>query len=219
MSMKEENMDRMVEMAREHYNPPGETPREEMWSAIAAGLPVRDAEVVDLAAERERRRSLDTGHGIGWAVAAAAVLVIGIGIGRMTAPVTSGGSVATEEALGSGLEFAAAEHFGRTESLLTMVRADARSGRIDPAVGGWADGLLSETRLLIDASQSGDPAVEELLQDLELVLMQIVGLTGDPTMDESRARTELELALRGLEERELLPRLQAASPGRGLAGT
>lgn len=218
MTMSEENMDRVLETVRETYNPPGDTPREEMWNSIAARLDA--TEVVDLAAERQRR-GFDTSRSLGWAVAAAAVLVIGIGIGRMTAPGTEVSPMAATAVESSGtLSFATAEHFGRTEELLTILRADARSGRIDPTMAEWANGLLTETRMLLDANKTDDSQVESLLEDLELVLAQIVGVTGgSTTMDESRARTELQLALSGLEDRELLSRLQAASPQLGMAGT
>ena len=104
------------------------------------------------------------------------------------------------------------EHFDRTESLLTMVRTDARAGRIDPATADWASGLLTQTRLLLDASDGRQQEMGDLLLDLELVLIQIVGVAETGAMDEARARTELELALRSLEEGEVLSRIQAALP-------
>ena len=114
---------------------------------------------------------------------------------------------------------AALEHLGRSESLLTMVRADARSGSVDPGVSKWARELLTETRLLMDLPEADDAVVLELLEDLELVLVQIVGVAeakGDPVDD----RSELALALEGLEERDVLARIQAVLPaGPGLAGT
>ena len=36
MTMSDEKMDRIISAAGEHYNAPGETPREEMWEVIAA---------------------------------------------------------------------------------------------------------------------------------------------------------------------------------------
>ena len=52
----------------------------------------------------------------------------------------------------------------------------------------------------------------DLLLDLEFVLIQIVSVARTGSMDEARTRTELELALRSLEEGEVLPRIQAALP-------
>lgn len=234
--MTDDRVDPMLDRIRDSYNVPGETPREAMWAAIEGRLgaapdaATRDgvdvlpvAEVIDLGLERSRRKAAKGPRSafdrpLAWAVAAAAVLVLGIGIGRGTAPQaarSAGANVAAPAASGpsrSALTLAAREHFDRTESLLTMVRADARAGRIDPSTADWARGLLAQTRLLIDAGAPGDPAVEELLLDLELVLIQIVGVAETGSEDEARARTELELTLRSLEEGEVLPRIQAVSP-------
>ena len=153
--------------------------------------------------------------------AAAAVLALGIGIGRMSAPgaveVADNQSGVPADANAASLTLAAQEHFGQTESLLTMVRSDARSGRVDPMTSEWARGLLSQTRLLIDVQGGSDPTVDDLLLDLELLLIQIVGMGDTGASDEAHARTELDLALRSLEEGEVLPRLRAALPA--LAGT
>lgn len=217
MTMPDERTNEMLGRVRETYNVPSDTPREEMWQAISARMGETHATVVDLAAAR-RRRSRAWGP-VRWAVAAAALLVLGVGVGRMSAPVADGAAVAAiAPDPTAALEFVAREHLGRTESLLTMVRADARTGVLDPALAEWAGGLLLQTRLLIDARRSGDPTLEELLQDLELVLIQIVGAAETGSMDEVRARLELELALRSLEDGEMLPRIQAVLPT-GMAGT
>lgn len=223
--MSEESRDPMVEQLRETYNVPGEAPREAMWAAIESRLEERgEASVLDLTAARERRTGSAMRWGsdrsVGWAVAAAAVLVLGVGIGRMTAPAVPAMPVAESTPVNASqgsLTLAARDHFGRTESLLTMVRADARAGRVDPLMAQWASGLLSETRMLLDARSGGDPAVDELLLDLELVLIQIVGVAETGSVDEALARTELELTLRTLEDGEVLPRIQAVLPN-GMEG-
>ncbi len=100
------------------------------------------------------------------------------------------------------------------------MRADARDGRVDPAMGEWARVLLSQTRLLLDSPNTTDPAMRDLLGDLELVLVQVVRVTEVEGVDQGRARSEMNLALQGLEERDVLPRIQAVVPaGPGLAGT
>lgn len=217
--MSEGDMDDLSRLLRGEYNPPPEVPRDEMWAAIQGGLEPRIPGVASLD-EARRRRWAALRRPAGWAAAAAAVLVMGVAIGRMTAPAV--GPVA-EIPLGSDasiLRVAAVQHLGRSEALLRMVRADAQSGRLDPMVSTWARGLLTETRLLLDSSENQDPAMRELLEDLELVLMQIVGVSAVPGEDDSRAREELSLALKGLERREVLPRIQAVMPsGAGLAGT
>ena len=66
-------------------------------------------------------------------------------------------------------------------------------------------------RLLLDA-EGGSAEVDDLLLDLELVLIQIAAVAETGSMDDAQARTELELALRTLEDGEVLPRIQAALP-------
>jgi len=212
----------------EEYNAPPRTPREAMWTEVSArigaGGEEGDSRIVDPTSRRARRdRPVAPNAPLrrltGWAVAAAAVLVLGIGIGRMSAPnapVAQGGEASQAGAGGAGLGLAAREHLGRTESLLTMVRADARDGRIDPTVAGWAEDLLSQTRLLLDRPQGVDPDVRALLLDLELELVQVVGVA-ETGQDDPRGRTEVELTLRSLDQGEVLPRIQAALP-RTMAG-
>lgn len=221
--MDEERMDEeridpaLTELLRGGYNAPPEPPREAMWAAIQAGMEPRGATVRSLD-EVRARRNVRT-RPLAWAAAAAAVLVVGIGIGRMSAPSAGPGPVAeAPRADAEVLRVAAIDHLGRTESLLRLVRADARDGRVDPAVGGWARGLLTQTRLLLDAPGTEDPAMRILLEDLELVLMQIVGVTEMGDADAMRTRSEMDLALEGLDERDVLPRIQAVMPV-GFAGT
>ena len=225
--MSEERMDELTRLLREGYNPPPEAPRDEMWAAVEARLEPREAGVVSLD-EARSRRAARLPRPLAWAAAAAAVLVLGVGIGRITAPmappVAEAPAAAPAGAQGGAdpgiLRVAAVEHLGRTEALLRMVRADGASGRVDPAVGTWARSLLTETRLLMDARQEQDPAMGELLEDLELVLVQIVGVTEAAGGDAGRAREELNLTLDGMERREVLSRIQAVvPPGAGLAGT
>ncbi|HSW31518.1 MAG TPA: hypothetical protein VLH75_18675 [Longimicrobiales bacterium] len=221
--MSEERTDELTRLLREEYNAPPEAPRDEMWSAIQARLEARESGVVSLDQARSRRAARLRAP-LAWAAAAAAVLVLGVGIGRMTAPTAPPVAEAPAGATGGAdpgiLRLAAVEHLGRTEALLRMVRADGASGWVDPAVGTWARSLLTETRLLMDARQEQDPAMEELLEDLELVLVQIVGVTEAAGGDQGRAREELILTLDGMERREVLSRIQAVvPPGAGLAGT
>lgn len=212
-------MDDLTRLLREEYNPPPPAPREEMWAAIQAGLRSHGAPPVSLEDAR-RRRAPRPWRQVGWAAAAAAVLGLGVSIGRVTAP--AGPPVAeapTEEGAAASLvRLAAAEHLGRTEELLRMVRADGRGGRLDPAMGAWARGLLTQTRLLLDRTEGEDPTMRELLEDLELVLVQIVAVADGG--DEERVRSELALALDGIEQREVLPRIEAVLPTvTPLAGT
>jgi hypothetical protein len=215
-----------VDALRESYNPPPETPREEMWAALEAALEGRTGVAADrpgrVVSLEARRLGRDLGfhRAAGWAVAAAALLVLGIGIGRVSMRAPTRPAAAAEAPDPTAMRLAAVEHLGQTESLLTLVRADARTGRLDPQVGPWARSLLAQTRLLLDAPEETDPAMRRMLEDLELVLVQIVGVTDTGTHDAARTRTELNLALKGLEDRDVMPRIQAMVPaGSGLSGT
>jgi hypothetical protein len=198
---------------RRGYNPPPETPREEMWADIQARLEIRGEHVVSLAEARAKRPALRR-RAMGWATAAAAVLVVGIGIGRLTAPGEAPGvgmaaAPATVTQDPDVFRAAAVNHLDRTETLLTLVRADARAGRVPPSLGEWSRTLLSQTRLLMDFQRSDDPVMAELLSDLELVLIQLVAIANEAPSDQERVRSEMNLALEGLEENEVLPRIQA----------
>ncbi|MFO8174073.1 MAG: hypothetical protein R6T96_07290, partial [Longimicrobiales bacterium] len=172
--MNEKRFDELMMELRDSYNRPPDTPREEMWAAIQSRLdePGREA--------ARRPGSPRIPAPMRWALAAAAVLVIGLGIGRLTAPDPASAPGATAARATSAdpeiLRAAGVVHLLQTESLLTLVRADARAGGVEPTVGSWAKQLLSQTRLLMDAQPESDPVMEELLRDLELVLVQIVGV-------------------------------------------
>jgi hypothetical protein len=224
--MSEDRLDEWVKVLRNEYNPPQETPREEMWAVVETRLGARGDGIASLGEARARRT--ESRHRlVGWAIAAAALVVLGIGIVRATVPdgppgtdvaVTAGAG----EVPGAGapaLRIAALRHLGRTESLIAMVRADARSGRVDPQIGSWATGLLRQTRLLLDRTERSDPALRALLEDLELVLVQVVGASELGGADEARASAEMSLTLECIEQREVLPRIQAFVPaGTVLAG-
>lgn len=191
-------------------------PGPHVWTAIAGriGAPglTLDQPADELAARRSRKRL----H-FPWMpslIAAAAVLAIGIGIGRMSSrPGTLPPAVV--EAPGPGTSMSAdayrvavAQHLGRTETLLTSFRAEAARGQVDAQAGEWAGEMLTSTRLLLDSPAADDPKLRTLLEDLELVLAQIAAL---PRKTDAN-HTEVNLARRALEEKQLLPRMESLAP-------
>ncbi|MFL5608444.1 MAG: hypothetical protein ACJ8AD_18460 [Gemmatimonadaceae bacterium] len=107
---------------------------------------------------------------------------------------------------------AAIQTLAQAEALLTTYRrADEVAGAHDQEsmlqAARWARDVLSSTRLLLDSPASRDPQLRALLADLELVLAQIVQLSGTPLQAGER-----ELIERAMRDRDLLPRLRSAVP-------
>ncbi|MFL5541909.1 MAG: hypothetical protein ACJ8J0_23175, partial [Longimicrobiaceae bacterium] len=84
----------------------------------------------------------------------------------------------------------------------------AAGGQVDAQVGEWAGEMLTSTRLLLDSPAADDPKLRTLLEDMELVLAQIAAL---PRKTDAN-HTEVDLARRALEEKQLLPRMQTLAP-------
>lgn len=113
----------------------------------------------------------------------------------------------------------------RTAAIQTLVQAEAvltayrgaESRAPDPQAmqqsARWARDVLSSTRLLMDSPAGRDPRMRSLFTDLELVLAQIVQISGTPLQAGER-----ELIDRAMRERDLLPRLRSAVPA-GLAAS
>lgn len=225
--MSEERFEDVLKRLRDSYNPPPPTPREEMWEAIRADLNEgRDGPVISIESGRGRwgRGRGAVARWVSWSVAAAALLVLGIGIGRWSGPestaVADGGGVGTTNAPSAprsgarneaAFRYAAVEHLLKSEPLLTMVRHDAGADRYDANLSSWAGELLTETRLLLDSPAADDPAIGGLLEDLELILVQLSNLSDGET--QGRSREELDLIARGMDQQEMLLRIQAVVPG------
>jgi hypothetical protein len=187
-------------------NAPNATPRLEMWSAIQAARRTADAP--------PRRHTP-------WLLmsAIAAALLVGVAIDRValqrpdgvTTPVAVAPETPSDSMDTSRLyRMAATQTLTQAEALLTAFRASATPRR-DPAgmqqLGAWGRQVLGSTRLLIDSPAGDDPQLRALLDDLELVLVQIIQLSG----------TELDAADRELikgaiERNDLLPRIRTAVP-------
>ena len=184
------------------YHSPLPTPREEMWTRIAA--------------ERQRRagRVIELRPWMRWAVAVAAVLALGIGIGRWTARHQPRGATTvtplaavTDSSRDLAYQMAATQYLSRTEALLTSFRADARpDARDDARFAAQARDLLTTTQLMLDSPAGDDPQMRALLEDLELVLVQIsqLGARGEAQ--------ETNLIRQGMNQSNVLPKLRSAIP-------
>jgi len=223
-------------MAREHYNRPPETPREEIWAAVEARLDEGGSPVAGQIGPETRGAGTDphgsrglTGprggrFGGAWlAMAASAVLALGVGLGRWSrvapeATPVAGTSVeapAPESDRNPGAtaaRLAAVETLVRSEPLLATVRAEASRGAVDAEVGAWARKILGDARFLLDSGLPLDPQVRSLLEDLELVLLQ-TSLIGARDLEGPRAQAELELLRQGMDDKDVLTRIQAVVPG------
>lgn len=105
---------------------------------------------------------------------------------------------------------AARQTLVQAEALLTAYRASDAQPRDQEAMqqaGRWARDVLTSTRLLLDSPAASDPQMRALFTDLELVLAQIVQLSGAPLQAGER-----ELIERAMRDRDLLPRLRSALP-------
>lgn len=199
--------------ARDHYNvPPAMPVFDAMWTRIehdAFGPADEDrvAGVVPIHAARGRWARAFRNHGA-WAGLAAGLL-IGVVMGRQTTPtpvpavVTAAADTAVDMAEPVDLE--TARYLGQTAALLVSLPVEPRGTVIDVNFASRAQQLLATTRVLLDAAS--DAETRALLEDLELVLAQIVGIRA------GNRSQELELINQALEQRELLPRLHSAVNG------
>ncbi|HJQ18844.1 MAG TPA: hypothetical protein VJ867_00755 [Gemmatimonadaceae bacterium] len=199
-------------------NAPTATPRADMWDAIqAANRTSLDAQAGVIPGVTPLRRH--------WRLLSviAAALVIGIAIDRFalgrsaerrlaSAPDAAAPGRPTVDASAPSAKLyriAAAQTLTQAEALLVAYRAS--DPQPDSAslkqLGGWGREVLTSTRLLLDSPAGGDPQLRPLLDDLELVLVQIVRLSGAP-MD----TTDRALIDHALQERKLLPRIRTAMP-------
>jgi hypothetical protein len=103
-------------------------------------------------------------------------------------------------------QVATQRHLEDAEALLTSYSLEGRDPRMDAQFAGWAKGLLSNTRLLLDSPAGDDPRRAKLLQDLELVLAQIVQLSPNA------AATDRELIQGSIQNQHVMTRLRSAIP-------
>ncbi len=189
-------------------NAPNATPRLEMWAAI----------------QTARRTAVAPPRRKPWLLisAIAAALLLGVAIDRVAlrsvegpgAPVVALPAPPPEANDPSRLyRMAATQTLTQAEALLTAFRTSPQSPVGTQQLGTWGRQVLGSTRLLIDSPAGTDPKLRALLEDLELVLVQIIQLSGAELSPTDRALIE-----GALEHSDLLPRIRTAVPA-GAPGT
>jgi hypothetical protein len=193
-------------------NAPNAAPRAEMWDAIqAARKTARDAQAGLIPDVTPLRRS--------WRLMSviAAALLLGVAIDRFALRRADQPSIASVPPAPKDpadpqrlYRMAAAQTLTQAEALLVAYRASEVPER-NPAtarqLGSWGRQVLSSTRLLLDSPAGSDPQLRSLLEDLELVLVQIIQLSGAPLDASERALVD-----RALQDRNLLPRIRTVVP-------
>jgi hypothetical protein len=206
--MDDQELQRRLSELKDTWRIPRNPSLEELWPAIEArAFPSR---------ERKPWRWTRT------LLPLAATLVLGFGLGqvspallgsRQPMPLGTAGSATpglaaadTTARLGGETEpfvGIAADYLERVTALLvTLADASPRNGQPAEYSTRQARELLATTRLLMDSPQSGDPHLQELLDDLELVLAQIVRLPRRATAP------DVYLIDQTVDQREVLPRLR-----------
>lgn len=198
---------------------PGPVPADAMWSAIErAQHTAHEATAGRIDGVRPLRRR--------WLmpVTIAATLLLGVALDRVILSRTAASThratpmasaapsvpVSDSAARADLYRLAAVQTLGQAEALLTAYRAGGASLPRDAStrqLGTWAREVLGSTRLLIDSPAGADAQLRPLLDDIELVLVQIVRLSGSPLDSTDRALID-----RALRDRDLLPRLRTVVP-------
>ena len=201
----------LEKLARSHNQPP-EVPRDRMWEKIDA---VRSGRRGVVQPDFTPRRS-PAFRIMRIAAGVAAILVLGVFIGRMTdqqpAPVPVPVAVNEVETTDPEIKkdiyrLAARDLFSRADYLLTDFKVRS-CGKDDMSeVPAWAGGMLVQTRLLMDTDVAEDIEMKNLLDELELVLAQIVGLSRD------NCARDMAWIRQGLQERSTIDRLRTVSAG------
>lgn len=215
----EREFERLLRDAAAHYRVPPPPPLEAMWAVVEATHfdSTRFRIVPALAGRRNVRKWGGTAAGL----AAGLLLGIGLGIGishrASRAPAATPAAMAVVPGerdpapsaaaprLDPAYHAVATEYFDETVALLVALPAQLDGDRSDQRLVSQATDLLSTTRLLIDSPAGADPALQALLDDLELLLAQIVRLRVAPDM------TQSDLIAEALETHDVLSRLRLAA--------
>lgn len=203
--------DEFLRHAAKDYHAPVTPPADAIWSAIEEDVAkaIRPAQVTPFP---QRRTWIAVATGI------AATLMLGVAVGRWsaTAPtlapivpsVAVSSATTTDDSTRSAAHAQAVtlSHLADAEVFLTVVRSDLKAGRSDAERAARSRDLLVRTRLLLGASADRSPAVEQLLEDLELLLAEIAALP------KSRPAMDLRLLDETMREGNVLPRIRATLP-------
>lgn len=199
--MNEDQFDRLLKNAGDHYNvPPVNAPLNEMWAAIETETFGRRIEA------RPARWSLLANP---W-LRMAAVLVLGVVIGRGSTVLTPAEpapetvATVTTETDAASYELTTERYLGQTVALLVGLPGQLRSGRADSAFISKAGESLATLRLLMDSPAANEPRLRALFEDLELVLVQVV------QMPRNGSTTDAKLIRQAMQERDVMPRLRDA---------
>lgn len=204
--MTEERFGRQVGELVNELDPVPEIPRAEIWAGVAAA--------------RRFRRPAPGPNRFAWPASLAATLVLGIlagryGLARSAAGGPDGqGTPAPPVAVAptpTNVSPGAAVHLARTEALLAAFPAEAEQGNA-PEVAEWARQLLLDTRIMKGSPTGANPALFDLLDDLELVLTQIAAL---PAHDPEQ---EIQLIQDGIRQNRVLARIRLAAGAAGANG-
>ena len=208
--------DAWLKRAAPSVNAPPATPRSEMWSAIQTANPAPPVGARIL--EFRRARWL-------WPLSIAAALLVGVALDRISVPAPSKVAVVPPAPVAPAApdtidpsrlyRLAAVQTLTQAEALLTTFRSNRLATRNPEAarqLGTWGREVLTSTRLLLDSPAGDDPQLRRLLDDIELVLVQIIELSGAPP--DSSDRNRIDGAVR---DRDLIPRIRTAVPAGALS--
>jgi hypothetical protein len=206
--------DEFLRQAAKDYNAPVTPPADAIWSRIEGDVAkaIRPAPVNRFAQRRT------------WIIissAIAATLVFGVAVGRWSAIPTTPSVIVTPVATratttddstrsAAHAQAVTLAHLADAEVFLTVVRSDLKAGRPDEERAARSRDLLVRTRLLLGASADRSPAVERLLEDLELLLAEIAALP------KSRPSMDLRLLDETMREGNVLPRIRATLPAQSV---
>ena len=207
--------DEFLRHAAKDYNAPETPPADAIWSAIEADV-AKAIQPAQIKPFPQRRTWIIVSSAI------AATLILGVAVGRWSAtgttpqpgvaPVAVSVPAASDDSSRSAAHARAVTlaHLADAEVFLTVVRSDLKAGRSDAERAARSRDLLVRTRLLLGASPDRSPAVEQLLEDLELLLAEISALP------KTRPSMDLKLLDETMREGNVLPRIRATLPAQSV---